>query len=333
MVSSKTGIRAAFTSKAKRVASATRFVKLVLIYGGAVISACVALFPNGFVWPVTGVQLTGLLGAALVALGGYFITFTEDSAEVLNDAQQALFEAEEAESAANEAQQFAYEYEEASIRLTALYTALSAARGLLERAACTGFDREVMLVKACMDVMRRDLRVALGFDQSDTWTICIYQRLNGEAGDPAFLKCVAHDRTVDCHIDDARTWKEGVGVGGMALAKDSEVVAPDILDPAAISLFQLSDGLVSAVDRDRYRSLVAVPIHVGTDKWPWGVVVASSNRSDHFGYETEHGGVQSEEGARALAGIVALAVAQSRKEVGESLKSGGKPVGKNSEDG
>ncbi len=304
-------ISEAFNEKARKISGVIRYIKFLFIYGGALAAAWAGAFPSGPAWPLGQAQTIVLVGSALVCIGGFILTYTDDNAETLVQAQRALIEAQDASEAFEEAREFAVEYEEASIRLRSLYFAYSASRGVLERAAALKLDDEIRIIQSCLLAMKRDLRVSLGFDLTHTWTICVYRKQSGNDGSGAYLHCIAHDRTFDCALEKARVWREGVGVGGMALAKNAEVVAPDALAPEAGSLFSLQEPVVSALDRDRYRSMIGVPIQVGEDKSPWGVVVVTIDQPEHFG-NGDSKGVPPEEGARALAGVVALAVALSR---------------------
>ncbi len=288
-----------------------RYVKFVLIYGGAFAAAWAGAFYEGWTWPLTSPQVIVLAGSLLVFIGGFFIVYTEDSAEVLQSAQRALMAAQDASAEAEEAIELALDYEEATIRLRALYFAYAASRNVIEHATSMRIADEVRVISTCLEAMQGDLRVALGFELTHTWTICVYRKETGNDDGNAYLRCIAHDRTFPCDLEKARVWKEGVGVGGMALARNAEVVAPDTLAHEAGSLFSLEDPNVGSLDRERYRSLIGVPIRVGEDELPWGVVVVTNDQEEHFG-NGEDEGVAPEEGVRALAGVVALAVAISR---------------------
>lgn len=322
----KQNILTAFSDKAQVMSNALKVVRFALIYGGAALSALAAVFYPEWKWPITDVQIIGLVGAALVCLGGFFSIYTEDSPKVLSDAQLAINHAESVKNGYEEAIAFAQQYEEAARRLSALYLATGAARNVLEQAASAKFADQNTLISSCLDAMHRDLRLALGFELSHVWTICVYERVTPQGGGSDILKCIAHDRTHPCDISKARTWKYGVGVGGMALARNSEVVAPDIQAPEAGSVFAVDGETVKDLDRDRYRSLIGVPVHVGEDADPMGVVVVTSNQPEHFGAE-EVDGVAPEEGARALAGIVALAVALCRSNEAKSKAATKKTTG------
>jgi hypothetical protein len=67
--------------------------------------------------------------------------------------------------------------------------------------------------------------------------------------------------------------------------------------------------MAKANDRARYRSLAAIPVISGTDPAvrPWGVVVATSDRPNHF-HADHMTGIRTIEGARALAGMVGVVI-------------------------
>ena len=129
---------------------------------------------------------------------------------------------------------------------------------------------------------------------------------------------MAHVRSEPCELKNARPWREGVGVGGVAVAKNDEVVVPDLDDPAVGTAFRLDKNMVKDQDRDRYKSICAVPVAVGHAERPWGVVIATSNVPSHFGAV---GGevVEFEEAVRALAGLVALCITACNRCKGASV--------------
>jgi GAF domain-containing protein len=149
----------------------------------------------------------------------------------------------------------------------------------------------------------------MGFEQADRWTICVFYGDIDQREGRRVLRCVAHARAIECDISEARTWPEGVGVGGVAYANAREVIVPDLVDEAMGTVFDLGDRKRS-YDEERYRSLAAVPILVDRGEKPWGVVIATNDRPHHFNVEGT--GVRTVEAVRALAGMVALAVSVSR---------------------
>ena len=63
--------------------------------------------------------------------------------------------------------------------------------------------------------------------------------------------------------------------------------------------------------------MIAVPIMVDGDNVPWGIVSATNDRVNHFSAEQANG-LSTLEGARALAGMMALGVAITRNHIGET---------------
>ena len=138
----------------------------------------------------------------------------------------------------------------------------------------------------------------------DFWTVCIYELICERRE----LRCIAHQRSVDCSIENARLWPVGVGIGGIAAARKVAVVCPDLYARDAGTALHLAEEMAEKdTDREHYRSMMAVPIMVGPENNLWGVVVATSSKPSHFGGKAL--GLEPEETVRALAGIVALAVA------------------------
>lgn len=296
------------------------WVKLLLVSGGALLAGWASFFSGGEVivldpskW--SGQQIFGVIGVLLVFLGAWFLLKTEEKPGAAYDAHRALMRADELSSELDEAVQLLESYRVAAIGTTSLYVAYNGARGVLEQAALARVSDEVKLIRDCLWSMKQDLQISLLFESTHTWTICVYKCEFNDDDQHNYLRCVAHERSIPCDLGDARLWKEGVGVGGMALAKDGEVVAPDILSHGAGTIFRLEGDIVRRADLVRYRSMMAVPVSVDGDSKPWGVVLASCDQPEHFGAQggmREHMGLQPEEAVRTLAAVAALAIAICR---------------------
>lgn len=283
-------------------------------------------------FPVSGQQIFGVCGVVLATLGAIFFWKAEDPTDTLEEAQLAIFGADRIAKERDQLVQTFEILDEIGLRLKSLHIISGRAFGVLEQAAAAQTEDELQLINACLWSTKTDLRIALGYTHDQVWTICVYQRQPEPTSGKSMLVCVAHDRSIECAAKDARKWKEGVGVGGMALASNSEVVAPDILDPGAGSLFHLNGDIVRNIDLQRYRSMIAVPVLVRGDDEPWGVVLASNSSPYHFGgvdFDEEEltWGIQPEEAVRLLAGIVAAAVALARTNASEVTKSSGGMTG------
>lgn len=304
----------------KVVRAAMFWVKLVLVAGGAFVAGMASFWTGGeavFFDPGrwTGAQLIGLCGFSWVLLGTWFLLKTEEKPSAVYDAHRALTKADELDLELAEVHDLLVKYQKTAIGTASLYVAYNGARGVLEQAAVAGVSDEVKLITDCLWSMKQDLQISLGFEATHTWTICVYKREFDETDQHNYLHCVSHERSIPCNLQDARRWKEGVGVGGMALAKDGEVVAPDILSHGAGSIFRLEGDIVRRADLVRYRSMIAVPVSVDGDPKPWGVVLASCDQPEHFGAQSgdrARMGLQPEEAVRTLAAVAALAIAICR---------------------
>jgi GAF domain-containing protein len=97
-----------------------------------------------------------------------------------------------------------------------------------------------------------------------------------------------------------------VGTAGATYAQGTEVVVADSAELDE-DRFKIA-GLYKAHDRDRYRSLVGVPVltDISEDARPWGVVVGTNDQANHF--SEDEPGRHKIEAIRAVAEMVAHAV-------------------------
>lgn len=292
---------------AGRARQASLFVKVGLIAIGSAVIAIATFLDFPSTGP-TGPQILGILAALIVAVGATFVMITEE------DAPKNLALAQEAVEAAREAEarfEIVGELSGSINRLISLYQAQSVMRGVIERLASAGTASEDGVVKAMLKACERLLPITMEFAQADVWTIGIYKAVASPDEGKVDLKCVAHKRAIECSLEEARVWREGTGIAGVAYSNAREVIIPDLHAEGMKAVFGTNANKRREYDTDRYRSMVAVPIEVhGLDK-PWGVVAATTDKPGHFSAR-ERPGVKPDEGARALASMVALAVAVMR---------------------
>lgn len=297
-----------FQQRSKNQKRASLFVKLAMITIGAAVAAIAEAIELARTnHEVSSWTIAGIAASGLVALGGVFVYLTEqDVSETLEDARAALeaaraFEQEKSEFEMN----MAWLSNEVTRGLE-LYNSIDVMRGAIEQSLDLPNPSIANIIHTGLTAARNSLLVALGFDIKDTWTIGIYEACRDAESGKIVLRCIAQDRTVPCNIADARVWPEGIGVAGIAYSTASEKIIPDMSDPALGTAFQLK-GNARDYDRQRYRSIVAVPIMVGSNKIPWGVAVATSDQPRHF-YIEPADGVPTSEPVRAIAAMAALAV-------------------------
>jgi hypothetical protein len=299
------GISTAFQTRARHMHIASMSIKIGLVAIGSLVVAgvqCLGLPADG-PWPALSV--IGVAASFLVFIGSVFVLLSEqDASSHLASAEAAVRAAEKAESQLlSEAEQYDAQWQSLE-RSTELYYALMAMRGALERMPLSERHDEGAVIDSLLEVSERSLLVGMGFDISQNYTICVYRSEVAPSG--TILRLIAHRRALDCDLETARTWPEGVGAAGMAFARGRELILADLSDPA---LGTLRDRSPSAADDDAdpYQSIVAVPVFIGSSNKKWGVVVATSDVPNHFSHDAESG-VRTTEGARALAGMVALAL-------------------------
>jgi GAF domain-containing protein len=92
----------------------------------------------------------------------------------------------------------------------------------------------------------------------------------------------------------------------VAYSKANEIIIPDMFAPELGNAFELGDK-ARPYDRERYRSMAAIPIVVGGGTAPWGAAIATSSRPGHF-HDEHVDGVATAEPIRAIAAMTALAV-------------------------
>lgn len=297
----------AFLRKARRFARGSLFIKLILVVvcSGLVSAAQFLQIPDDA--KMTAVQAAGVILSIVVCLGALYLAVTEEDASVeLALAHKALEEARLAEDP-QEVYDF---YDELVQRQIALYQSFNAMRSGLETIVISNEVTEGFC-QTLLDLAGVMLPVALGLRQEDRWTICIYKAEVNESGYND-LKCVAHLRRIQCDISKARSWREGVGVVGISFANRQEVIVPDMSAAQLGTIFNLASD-TRDYDSDRYRSMAAAPIKIEGQKLPWGVVVATNDRVNHFDHLDETG-LQTAEGVRLIAGLLAIAAgAQATK--------------------
>jgi hypothetical protein len=311
------------------------------ILGNVSSSSKIAAVFGAFVAIISKLSLSGdastvgqTLGAALVFIAGILIWAVEDNAsKLLAKARLALDEAL-SQNRASEAQerQFA-ELEQINDdeqkRLSHLQAAREWIREIFEKVALASDPpNEVAVIDKILQTAKHSLFMAHGFEMDDMHTICVYKRMVADGTGKIELRCVSHIRELDCPIKEARIWPEGIGAAGSALARQDEVVVPDLHDPALGTLLGLPEK--KADDDERYGSIVAEPIWA-TDRAaeieakkrptePWGIVCATSKIPGHFSLEDR----SYVEVTKTLAGMLSLAVKLVRAKQSSAVSVPGK---------
>jgi hypothetical protein len=294
-----------FVERAAKFKRASLFAKIAFISIGSAVAAIAQLAQFPSTGP-TAWQIAGIGASVIVAVGGIFVWITEDDApRELSMARKAVEKAREALVGYQELYEIASEND----RLVYLIQAIYLMRSVIEQAAGSS-TTETRMAHLVLEACDRSLPIAMGFQQADQWTLGVYEArpLDGTRRE---LVCVATKRAIGCDPTTARKWKEGTGIAGVSYSVRDEVIIPDLQAEGISSVFGTATNEVRDYDTERYRSMVAVPIMVGKDVEPWGVVAATNDRVAHFS-TSQRNGLSNVEGARALANMIALGAAVCR---------------------
>ena len=300
----KISVRTEGDRHTKSVERASKFVKSILVLGGATLAG-IAQFVT---WPDGNSpepwQVVGIAATFIVALGGIYSLFTEqDAANAVREAERAVEAAQEFRAQIKDFEGLFAEYD----RLAETYRLCLMLRSALEQAG-VGFvgDTDTQLFEL-FDMVGRHLAIAAGFAQADRWTIGLYKAQPSAEVGKAELRCIAQRRALPCDLTEARIWPEGVGIAGIAYTNGREVIIPDLRTDGMQAVFGPRNQS-KKYDAEPYASMVAVPINVAGHEKPWGVVTATSDRVGHFSSDGDPG-FKTDEPIRAFAAFVALAVA------------------------
>lgn len=283
----------------QRTSVATKVVQGLFLTIGALLAALGQFFVE--------LRNLGVFGCILVFVAGIWILLVEQNISTeLKIASKAIQTTEEALELVNEVQILEYDLE----RSLNLIVGINIIRAYLE-GICYSSDikSEDSIVEEILQISSRYLTLSMGLDGGDEWTLCAYKAIPDATGKDK-LQLVAHKRAIECDKGDGRSWEEGVGVTGICYSMGSEVIVPELQSQGIGSLFNVGDRS-RTYDSTRHQSIIAVPIQVGKGRRPWGVLTASSARPEHF--LPNEPGVQHAEGARTLAGALALGIAIKRK--------------------
>ena len=290
----------------RRAAFAARIVKGLMLILGALVAGLAQFMdvkPSG----IEGFQILGFVGCTMVFLAGVWsVIYETNTSEELKVAAKTL---ESAEFFIDSIDSIDFLQEDLD-RATNLIVANQLIRAFLD-SLCTSSrgTSDDALVKEILKISARYITLSMGLDGGNEWTLCAYKAIPDPNGKDK-LKLVAHDRAIDCDMEEARNWEEGVGVTGICYSMGREVIVPQLQSQGIGSLFNVGERS-RTYDASRHQSIVAIPIQVDKDERPWGVLTASSDRPDHFA--PNEPGLQHVEGARALAGAMALGIAINRR--------------------
>lgn len=297
-----------FSILAKRTARASAAVKMLMIAGGSAL-ATAAQFAEFDLSGPSVIQVIGIASSIIVLIGSVFVLFTENNyIDDLILARNAIEHARHVESEMNEV--LSKIHDEHADSSTSLYIIMAAMRVVTEQVLVNRARDPATIADTLFQSVKSTLPVAMRFRMSDRWAVCVYQAVRDDEG-RVLMRCIAHLRSIEKPISQARSWPEGIGVAGQSYSLCREISVNSGGGMLSRKTYPLPVELSRVYDNDRHRSIAAVPIIVGSDVKPWGVVASSCDVSEHFP-DVDQPGIQTIEAMRALSGMIALSVAASR---------------------
>lgn len=250
-------VASAFEQQAQVQHRASLFVKIALITVGAAVSAvglAIDLAKANGEWSFW--TISGIAGAVLVAIGAVYVLITErDVSEALDAAREAIEKAREFEQEKNDFEGNIDWLSREVRRGLELYNSMTVMRSFIEQSLGLPDASVGGIMQNCLNGAQSSLHVAFDFTVGDTWTICIYEAQNDQESGKVVLRCVAHDRTIQCRLEEARTWEEGQGVAGLAYSRAKPIIVADMCAPELGNIFVTPNAL--NYDVERYRSMAA----------------------------------------------------------------------------
>lgn len=287
-----------------------------------VIAACALVIALAHTEPIpemTGWDLIGLIAVVVVFFSSLVLVGTEtDSGNELEFARAALAAAQEQQTItqvqARKFNEIEAVYESELERMSHLQAGRDLIRTIIEGVASSPtVQDEITVITRLLNQAQRALLIAHGFQLNEHYTICIYRAERDASSQRVTLRCAAHLRAIMCDVAVARPWPEGIGVAGMAYARNAEIVVPDLTAPELGTLYELPEKRTD--DDNKYRSIVGEPI-VPEGGELWGVLTATSSEPGHFSLDDR----RYVDVAQSLAGMIALAISVNRAKKSEPAR-------------
>lgn len=303
----KNGVRDIKRLVVKDHVKATRTVRFWMVAVGALTAGAAQFVDFGDKWE-PWVRAGGVFGVILAFFGGYWTSKADEHAlNALQKAEEAIDQGEAAEAAVEKLRndvrsQFA-EIRDESLHQRQLHALWNLLREGVEWAIRSPETETHDAIDRLVKGAYRTLLACLRYDAGERWTITIYREEHGQ-----LKSCAAFTVDRGAETVPVREWPVGQGFAGAAFARDKEVVLADAQAPNVLAVLNMG-GKEKDGDDTKYRSIAAVPIRVALHGSPWGVVIATSDKTGRFSEAKRGAGALNAEAVRLVAGMIALLVA------------------------
>lgn len=290
-----------------RLETGQHMIKVGMILCGGTAATAAQFMAEPAAGAVPWKPILGIGGAFLALVGGVLVAFVD------RDAPTAF---EEARKAVERAQTFLVQRDQIVTEVNKLrrqfqrerqlIAVSSALREMIEQSLARRMGLRETLSRM-LDVAVRPITAATSFEAGDRWTFAVFKL---EGSDAPVLRRIAGlraDRSEEGK--NGREWLPSEGYVGATFTRSLEMILPEAQAPAVLSVLNVPADKRSDSDSDRYRSVAAVPVRVDGLKQPWGVVIATTDRQNHFDATPGSEGWSRAEAVRLFAGMVALAAA------------------------
>ena len=165
------------------------------------------------------------------------------------------------------------------------------------------------VVEAILDTGINNITGAIGFDPGEDWAFSVFRRTETEDGPEVMVRIAVVWADRQAQHKSARDWYLGEGFTGLAWKEKGEVIVKDATDTEHGQRYDISTAKELPSDKEKYISVAAIPIKVGTQDDVWGVVTATSNKVGRFMRRPNDIHSQNVDTVRVLARLIASQVA------------------------
>ncbi|MEH3045699.1 GAF domain-containing protein [Sphingomonas adhaesiva] len=299
-----------FIRRARRFQAA---INVICVMGGASLAGVGGAMDGGLM-PDTGnglLTVKGLcvwFGLGLVFVGGVILLLLQDEAPALLARAAALESEAQRHLDVRDALHARLDsLAQLDLKRLALIDANRSMREALENALLIPAADVPRSLQAMLEAARRFTLASIGFGIDEQWAISIFQ----VKGDRLVrIAAIRADQLPPAHA--ARSWARHEGFVGEAWGRDREMIIADSAESGITEAYPVPAPLRRAYDAERYRSMAAIPVRLGSTGI-WGVVAASTSCPERFKRDPGNKQVQAVDTVRLIARMTGLTAAAFKR--------------------